>query len=213
MLKHTICLWNIIKVFGRYDNIIVSVFIKRGGILSKTYIGIAGVSEEPSNKMLRNTDLFLEKLIDHRDKIFFILGGYWGFMKYFADKALEKNYTVIFILPSNPHTYPPNRDNTVVINTSLDYPTRSTVLTRSSDILVVFGGRIGSMIEALLAYSYGRPVVFIESGYETDRLQNCFDEYFDVRETARIHRARDGGEAAEHVIEYIVMKSRSIYYQ
>ncbi|RLG80243.1 MAG: DNA transporter [Thermoprotei archaeon] len=160
-------------------------------------IGIAGVSEEPEHSLLENIELFLDNISKLRAKPIFILGGYWGFMKYFADKALEKGYTVVFILPSQPPAMPPDRENSIAIYTDLGFPTRSTVLCKSSDVLVVFGGRIGSIIEIMLAYDFGKPVIVIESGYETDKITKCFGDYIDLRRRARLYSVRNGVEAVE----------------
>ncbi|MEM1825240.1 MAG: hypothetical protein QXX35_00610, partial [Desulfurococcaceae archaeon] len=80
--------------------------------MEKFYIGISGVSEQPSDTLVKYVNEFLSKIREIRVKLTFVLGGYWGFMKYFADKAIESNYEVVFILPSDFPETPPNRDNT-----------------------------------------------------------------------------------------------------
>ncbi|MET1160880.1 MAG: DNA transporter [Thermoprotei archaeon] len=169
----------------------------------RIYIGIAGISEEPNGRILNNINEFIEEIGKLEIEPVFILGGYWGFMKYFADKAIEKGYTVVFILPSEPPALPPNKSNTVIIHTDLGFPTRSTIMCKSSDILVVFGGRIGSIVEAFLAYDFGKPVIVIESGYETDKIPKCFGKYIDARQKAPLYSVRNGAEAAKLIPELV----------
>ena len=175
--------------------------------MEKIYIGVAGTSEQPSTKLINAIDGFFEKLTITNYKIVFILGGYWGFMKYFADKAVEKEYEVVFILPDNPHTLPPNNENTVIIQTDLGYPTRSTILCKTSDVLIVFGGKIGSMIEALLAYDFGKPVIILKSGYDSDKLCSAYKNYFDKRAKAPIYCV-DNVEELVNILKSILDKRR-----
>jgi len=173
----------------------------------KLYIGVAGSSEEPGRKLAEIADAFLEKLDIRNFKVAFILGGYWGFMKYFADRALEKNYEVVFILPENPPAMPPNRENAVIVQTELGFRTRSAVLCSMADFLIVFGGGIGSMIEALLAYDFGKPVVIVKTGYDTDKLCT-FGEYFDKRMRARVYCVESVDELLKVVNEIVSQISK-----
>lgn len=173
-------------------------------------IGVAGVSEEPNSRVVKNIDLFLDSISKTNLKPVFYLGGYWGFMKYFADKALEKGFNVIFILPGDTELYPPDREGSIIIETGLDSATRSHILCKSSTILVVFGGRIGSMIEVLLAYNYFKPVVIIESGYETDRLAQAFGEALDARRRSVLYYVKDGVEAVKKIVE--ILEGRRVSY-
>jgi len=178
--------------------------------LEKFYIGISGVSEQPSDMLVKYVNEFLSKIREIRVKLTFVLGGYWGFMKYFADKAIESNYEVVFILPSDFPETPPNRDNTIIIQTDLGSQTRSIILARTCDILIVFGGRIGSMIETLSAYGFGKPVVIIESGYETDKLGQAYPHHFDVRKTSDVYYVKNIDEVISIVKKYIERKIRRI---
>lgn len=173
-------------------------------------VGVAGVSEEPHSGVVKNIDLFLDSISRNNLNPIFYLGGYWGFMKHFADKALEKRFTVVFILPDGAEASPPDREGCVIIETGLDSATRSHILCKSSEVLVVFGGRIGSMIEVMLAYNYYKPVVIIESGYETDRLAQAFGETLDARRRSTLHYVKDGAEATKKILE-ILGKERASY--
>ncbi len=165
------------------------------------YVAIAAVSEEPNQVLLKNTDSFLEGLREHADRIVIVLGGYWGLMKYIADKAIELGFNVMFVLPDNPPLEPPNNDKTIIVRTDLGFPTRSTVMCKTGDVLVAMGGRIGSITEIMLAYDFRKPVVVVRSGYDTDKIPACFGEYIDARKKAKIMLADNGLEAARIVKE------------
>jgi len=163
------------------------------------YVAVAAVSEEPKQILLENTDCFLEGLREYADRTVIVLGGYWGLMKYVADKAIELGFNVMFVLPDNPPLEPPNNDKTIIVRTDLGFPTRSTVMCKTGDVLVAMGGRIGSITEIMLAYDFGKPIVVVRSGYDTDKIPACFGEYIDARKKAKITLAGDGCEAAEIV--------------
>jgi len=175
-------------------------------VLERLYIGVAGVSEEPERNILDNVRLFIDRLADRSDQIVFLMGGYWGFMRYFADYAIEKGFQIVFILPDTPPTLPPNRENTIIINTDLGFPTRSTILCKSSDLLVVFGGRIGSIIEVLLAYNFGKPVLIIKSGYETDNICGVYTPYIDQRKRAPVYCMDRIDDVIDKINEFLEKK-------
>ncbi len=167
------------------------------------YIGIAAYSGEPSERMMRNADCLLEKLAEYRDKIYIVLGGYWGFMKYIADRAIEKKIRVIFTLPLNPPVYPPNNEYTVIIKSDMGFVSRSTVMTMTSDILVALGGGIGSIIEIAMSYDYGKPIIVVKSNMDTDRIPLRLGEYLDNRQKARIVFVENGCRAADKIREIL----------
>jgi len=167
------------------------------------YVAIAAVSEEPSSTLIKNTEEFLEKIAPFKKTIRIILGGYWGLMRVIADKAAEKGFIVIFTLPENPPVMPPRRKEFIPIITDLGFQSRSTVMCRTCDVLVAMGGRIGSILEVLLAYDYGKPSVVVRSGYDTDKLEKCFPGYVDKRRKAPIYYVGSGFEAAEKVLELL----------
>jgi uncharacterized protein (TIGR00725 family) len=116
-----------------------------------------------------------------------IIGGYWGVMATVADRAAERGIPVLFMLPESPQVEPPASEYFIPVKTGLDYKGRSIVLVKSSDVLAVLGGESGTMIEVLLAYALGVPVVLLrKTGLSTDRLTACFGEHIDSRKTSRI---------------------------
>lgn len=172
------------------------------------YVGIAASSEEPvPDSLKRNAMEFIDELSEEKNSIRLILGGYWGLMKFVADYAREKGIEVIFILPDNPREYPPRVREFITIKTELGYKTRSTILASSSDILVCLGGRIGSIIEVMLAYGFGKPLVILTRlGMDTDAIGKCFGEYIDSRRLARIYYVSTGRDAGRIVKEVLGLR-------
>ncbi|MBP1357044.1 MAG: LOG family protein [Sulfolobus sp.] len=116
-----------------------------------------------------------------------ILGGYWGLMKNVADAAAERGLRVIFIMPENAKVYPEPRDEFIIINTGLEYRARSVTLCKSSDVLVSLGGEAGTIIEIIMGYAMGIPVVVLKgTGLPTDNLEKAFNDYVDRRKTSKI---------------------------
>jgi len=164
--------------------------------LTHYYIGIAASSEEPSSSLIEKSREFIDSISEYNGLLRIVLGGYWGLMKYIADYSVEKGFDVILVLPEQPRVEPPRRDRFYIIRCELGYRSRSIVLVKTSDLLVCMGGRVGSILEVMLAYSFGKPViVFRDTGLDTDRLENCFREYIDERRLSRIYYVSSGVEA------------------
>ncbi|RLI40367.1 TIGR00725 family protein, partial [Candidatus Bathyarchaeota archaeon] len=102
-----------------------------------------------------------------------------------------------------------NPYNTMVIKTGVTFQARSIMLVRSSNSFVILGGGAGTMIEALLAYLYGIPLIVIEeTGYPTDKLKDlAVDGYLDHRKLTKTYFTEDPEEAAEKA--YTSAKSRT----
>ena len=148
------------------------------------HIGVAAYSSS-SALMEEKAKKFVDSLPENGVRL--IVGGYWGIMATVADKAAERGIPVLFILPESPQVEPPPSEHFIPIRTGLDYKGRSVTLVKSSDVLAVLGGESGTMIEVLLAYSLGVPVVLLRNtGLSTDKLSECFGEYIDSRKTSRI---------------------------
>ncbi|WP_245521815.1 DNA transporter [Staphylothermus hellenicus] len=153
--------------------------------------------------MLKNSMCFINELSRFKENIVVVLGGYWGLMKNIADHAVKAGIQTMFILPDNPPVMPPNNENTIIVQTDLGFPTRSTIMCKTGDILVAMGGSIGSIIEIMLSYDFGKPIVVVKSGRETDRVPQCFDKYIDHRMKAELLYASDGCEAGRIVVDFI----------
>ncbi len=129
-------------------------------------IGVAAYSGEPNRDLVRDAERFIEELsrTDLAGKIVFVLGGYWGLMRYIADAACSYGFRSVFILPEHPRETPPAGECFIHIYTGLDFRQRSEIIVLSSDALVVMGGSVGTIIEVFMSAASGRPI-FILRGY------------------------------------------------
>jgi len=107
-------------------------------------------------------------------------------------------------LPEYPRENPPRKDNFIIVRTELGYRTRSIILAMTSDILVCAGGRVGSIIEVMISYSFSKPIIVLRNtGLDTDKLEEGFKEYIDSRRLARIYYVDKGADIAGKVIELL----------
>lgn len=164
-------------------------------------IGVAAHSEGSNKEIAKR---FVKRLSDDTR---IILGGYWGLMRDVADMAAERGIQVVFVLPTNPKEMPPRNKFFIPIDTGLDFKARSTILVRTSDILVTLGGEVGTIIELFMAYSYGKPVIILRNtGMSTDKLEKVFNVGFDNRLTAPILYVDTPEELAEKAVEIAIKK-------
>ena len=72
-------------------------------------------------------------------------------------------------------------------------------IARSCDSMVILGGGAGTIIEALLAYLYRKPLIILTgTGYPSDKLvELCEGGYLDHRRIVKAHFTGDPVEAAE----------------
>jgi uncharacterized protein (TIGR00725 family) len=126
-----------------------------------------------------------------------ILGGYWGLMKVVVDEAAALGLKTVLILPMEHEAVEPPT-GVILIRTGMEYRARSVPLVRSSDALVALGGEAGTMIEALMAYAMGKPVIVLTGlGFSSDKLELAFPNAFDRRMTAQVTYTNDVRLAAQ----------------
>ncbi|MHB9301972.1 SLOG cluster 4 domain-containing protein [Thermofilum pendens] len=131
-----------------------------------------------------------------------LLGGYWGVMRDVAEAARRRGLTVVFFLPVDPPAEVPDDELFVRVDTGLDLRGRSVALVRSSDALAVLGGEVGTVVEAFLAYSYGKPVAVLRgTGLSSDALERAFPRGFDGRGSAPVVYVDTPEELAARVVE------------
>jgi|ECHvirMinimDraft_2_1075157.scaffolds.fasta_scaffold00017_27 uncharacterized protein (TIGR00725 family) len=101
-----------------------------------------------------------------------------------ADSAWERGLNVVFILPYGAEDVP-NRRGFIPVKTEMEPRARSAIICSSSDVLVSLGGESGTMIEILMAYGMGKPVVVLKgTGMSTDRLAEGLGEKLDYRNSS-----------------------------
>ncbi|AEH25224.1 TIGR00725 family protein [Pyrococcus yayanosii] len=135
-----------------------------------------------------------------------LTGGRGGIMKVVSEEFSKRGGTVVGILPFRDKG---NEFNAIRVRTGMDPVERSAVLVNSADVLVVLGGGVGTMIEALMAYNLGVPVVVLTgTGYRSDLLARlASDGYFDHKRNVRVYVTDDPEEAVELALRMAHMKT------
>ncbi|WP_324735072.1 TIGR00725 family protein [Thermococcus sp. SY098] len=150
-------------------------------------IAIAGSSDEkPLEKAERKAREFARELGKYKDEVVLLTGGRGGIMKIVSEEFRKAGRIVVGILPERQEG---NEFNTIRIKTGMDFAERSAIMINSADVLVVLGGGIGTMVEALMAYDYGTPLIIVtDTGYSSDRLELLAkDGYFDHKRIVKVH--------------------------
>jgi uncharacterized protein (TIGR00725 family) len=140
---------------------------------------------------------FVEALAARCPDAVLLVGGYWGHMVDVVDAALQRRLRVVLFLPVEKEDVdvPPQA---IALRTGCEYRCRSVLMIRSADAVVVLGGGVGTMIEALMAYAMGKPLfVLAGTGAASDKLRVAYPDYFDERAAVRVVYAEDPAELAE----------------
>ncbi len=96
-----------------------------------------------------------------------------------------------------------NPYNTVKIMSGQTFTSRSSILVRSSDAVVVVAGGVGTLTEVSMAYNIRKPIIVVKgTGMMADRLASLFpDGYLDHRRISPMHFISDPTEAADLAFE------------
>lgn len=133
------------------------------------YIGIAAYSRTPPQVAVEKMLKFVEALRSLcTEEVVFVVGGYEGFMRMFVDKALEEGFRVVILPPvEQEDTVFPGK--AIVVKTGATFVIRSSILVRTSDVVVAIGGGVGTLQEVVTAHNEGKPVyVLVDTGLPTD---------------------------------------------
>ncbi|AHL23349.1 TIGR00725 family protein [Thermococcus nautili] len=128
--------------------------------------------------------------------VILLTGGKGGIMEVVSEEFRKRGGTVVGVLPGDEEGNP---YSSVRVKTGLSPVGRSVVLVTSADVLVVLGGGSGTMVEALMAYNLGIPVVVLTgTGYRSDELRALAkDGFFDHRKRAEVAFTESPEEAVE----------------
>ena len=172
-------------------------------------LGIAAYGGEPSQELIGMAKEFLKTLKSKIiDDVVLILGGYWGLMGYITEEAIRLGFKVVHILPEKAEAK--KVENAIAIRTGSSPNLRSTILVRSSDVLIVLGGGAGTMMEALMAYREGIPIVAIVGyGADSDKFFKVYDKSFDSRGLSKIVVCNNVLEAVRKILELIKVSRSS----
>jgi len=164
-------------------------------------IAIAGSSDsEPLAKAVEKTKEFIKELAKYKDEVVLLTGGRGGIMEIASREFAKFGGIVVGILPERQEG---NEFNKIRIKTGMDFAERSAIMINSADVIVVLGGGIGTMVEALMAYDYSKPLIVVtDTGYPSNRLELLAkDGYFDHKKLVRVHFTKDAKEAAKLALE------------
>lgn len=170
------------------------------------YIGIAAYSRTPPLKAIEIFKKFIDRFSslcrDRVDEVVFVVGGYEGFMRIVVDELIARGFKVVILPPveQEDKVFP---RGAIVIKTGSTFTVRSSILVHTSDLLITFGGGIGSLEEVITAYNEGKDVyVFIGSGLPTD-LVASLPRRLDNRSTKGIKVFEEPEEGAYEICNTI----------
>lgn len=136
-----------------------------------------------------------------------ITGGNGGLMTIVSKAAREAGGITVGILARELEDISPehpwyNPYNAIKIKTGQTFTSRSSIVVRSSDAVVVVAGGVGTLTEISIAYNLKKPIVVLkDSGMMADRLLQMFlDGYLDHRHLVKLQFVEDPEEAAEMAV-------------
>ena len=168
--------------------------------MSKTIrVGVIGQSERPGRPLPQKTAEIAYKIgyVIGKNGWQLISGGRDGVMREASRGAKDAGGLTVGIMPS----LDKNEANDyvdVVITTGLGIGMRSELMIHTVDIVIMIGGKNGTLKELSAAYLNFKPIIVMEgSGGLTDTLKNCLFEgkYIDDRKNVEILFARSAEEA------------------
>ncbi len=178
--------------------------------MRRLQIGVAGSSDlHPFEDAVQKARIFAKTLLKYKDEIVLLTGGREGLMRVVSEEFSSGGGVVVGVLPfeeeGNPYS-------TIRIKSGTSSIMRSGTLIHSSDCVVILGGGAGTMIEALMAYNTGKPLVIISgTGYRSDKISLLLeDDYFDHRRLVKVFVTDDPEKAAEKSLELARKYVRSI---
>ncbi|MBC7113198.1 MAG: TIGR00725 family protein [Candidatus Methanomethyliales bacterium] len=133
-----------------------------------------------------------------------ITGGNGGLMTVVAEATRKAGGITVGILARELEDIGPdhpwfNPHNTVKIRTGQTFTSRSSIVVRSSDAVIVVAGGVGTLTEVSIAYNLRKPIVVLRgTGMLADRLPIMFpDGYIDHRHIVKMHFVEEPEEAAK----------------
>lgn len=166
------------------------------------YIGVIGSGENVTPDILDWSE-HVGRLIAESGSIL-VCGGRGGVMEAACRGAKNAGGKTIGILPglsrdeANPYI-------DVVILTGLGLGIRNFITVRSSDVLIMVHGEVGTLSEVIIAYQHKKPVVALETtGGWASRLHTAaYDDgrYLDNKRMSEIHYCKSPEDAVAMAIK------------
>jgi uncharacterized protein (TIGR00725 family) len=168
-------------------------------------VGIIGQSERPWEPLPENTAkiAFETGFLIAKNGWHLYTGGRDGVMRESSRGAKKAGGVTVGILPSLDKNEA-NEYVDVPITTGLGMSMRSELMINTVDVIVMIGGKNGTLKELLTAYLFGKPIVVIKgSGGFADTLEKFLFEgkYIDDRKNVEIKFANSPEEAVEFIKE------------
>lgn len=165
-------------------------------------VGVAAYGSEPSENLKCLAREFVRELSKRFERVTLVLGGDWGLMGTVVEEALKfENLNVVLVMPERRSS---RFERVVCIRTGLSPNARSTILVNSSDVLVALGGGAGTIMETLMAYREGKPVVAIVGyGADSDWFFKSMGKYPDSRGLAPYYIVSNACEAVNIIAKIV----------
>lgn len=177
---------------------------RRSKLSKNHYIGVIGSGENVSEDVLLMAEE-VGKLIAKSGNIL-VCGGRFGIMEAACKGAKSENGLTVGILPNHTREEA-NKYVDISIPTGLGYSLRNFITVRSSDVLIMLHGEVGTFSEAILSYQHGKPLVALEStgGWAKRLKTTAYDNgsYLDSRNLIKIHYSITPSEAVSTAISLI----------
>lgn len=132
-----------------------------------------------------------------------LTGGNGGLMNVISEAVVNAGGLTVGIMAREVEGISPsskwhNPYNTVRIMSGQTFTSRSSILVRSSDAVIVLAGGVGTLTEVSMAYNIRKPIVVLKgTGMMADRLASLFpDGCLDHRMLSPMHFVSDPVEAA-----------------
>jgi len=170
---------------------------------SKLRVGLIGTSErpnEPLSERVKEVAYRFGYLVGKEGFLLFT-GGRDGVMEAACKGNFDANGINIGILPSTSKSEA-NKYVTIPITTGLGMDMRSILMIHTVDVVVMIGGKIGTLLELVSTYQNGKPAIVIKgTGDFADKIESILIDnmYFDSRRNAPIYFVNSPEEAIEKI--------------
>jgi len=172
---------------------------------NKIKVGLIGTSERPNEPVSSPVKEIAYKFgfLTAKEDFILFTGGRDGVMEAACKGNFDGNGINIGILPGFDSTQA-NEFVTIPILTGLPMDMRSLVMIHAVDVVVMIGGKIGTLLELVSTYQNGKPAIVIKgSGDFSDSVDRILIDgmHFDSRKNAPVYFVKTPEEAIEKIKE------------
>ncbi|MCI4463044.1 MAG: TIGR00725 family protein [Caldisericum sp.] len=177
---------------------------------NKLRVGLIGTSERPNEPISDEVKRIAYRfgyLVGIEGFILFT-GGRDGVMEACCHGNFDAHGINVGILPSN-SVSEANPYVTIPITTGLGMDFRSILMIHATDVTVMIGGKIGTLLELVSTYQNGKPAIIIKgTGDFADSIDRILIDgrYFDSRKNAEIYFVNSPEEAIEKIKDIFKIK-------